>query len=59
MNNLFQNSSGLAMHRKYDLKGSTQVSTRATSRLARVPSPRLLCSVGCISYDAQCVQPGC
>lgn len=25
MNNLFQNSSGLPMHRKYDLKGSTQV----------------------------------
>ena len=24
MNNLFQNQSGLAMHRKYDLKGSTQ-----------------------------------
>lgn len=24
MNNLFQNMSGLAMHRKYDLKGSTQ-----------------------------------
>ena len=24
MNNLFQNQSGMMMHRKYDLKGSTQ-----------------------------------
>jgi hypothetical protein len=31
MNNLFQNQSGLGMHRKYDLKGSTQARFAALS----------------------------
>ncbi len=32
MNNLFQNQSGLAMHRRYDLKGSTQARCRPPLR---------------------------
>ena len=57
MNNLFQNQSGLGMHRKYDLKGSTQARFAAESssclpvhglaeKLSRMG--RLVVGLGCV-----------
>ena len=48
MNNLFQNQSGLAMHRRYDLKGSTQARRCSfcdvsTCRAGRLESVQPLC----------------
>ena len=57
MDNLFP--SDLRIHRKYDLKGSTQVSTRATSPpCCEYPTHDFAVS-RTRDYKALCVQAGC